>query len=119
MKSPDVKAEHQAARERVQKLTVIGLRPDLTPEQREAVRNAEESTRAEVKLRRKALDHEEQQPLPSASEPSLPPDPTIPSIARNPSLSTKPATSGSTTSTPPTTYTKSSPRRRSGTAASP
>ena len=89
--SDQLKAEHQAARDRVQKLTVIGLRPDLTPEKREAVREAEQSARAELKLRRKALDHaEQQQQPPSASEPPLPLGQTTPSLPQNPGSSTKP-----------------------------
>jgi hypothetical protein len=49
----------EAARQRVRDLTVIGLRDNLTPAQRAAVKQWERSSRAEVKLRQKALDHAE------------------------------------------------------------
>lgn len=50
------------ARQQVAMLTVIGLRDNLTPHERAAVKILERSARAEVKLRRKALlpDAEEQ-----------------------------------------------------------
>jgi len=51
------KAKLEAARERVRALTVIGLRDNLTSEQRAAVKDWERSSRAEVRLRQVALDH--------------------------------------------------------------
>src|SRR5580658_2455299 len=92
----------QEAKQRVADLTVIGMRDNLKPDQRQAVREAEVSARAEVKLRRKALEHAQTQPLPSEASPqNLPQDPTTPSPTPSPDLSTKPETSGSTTSTLP------------------
>lgn len=98
MRSADeAQAKLAETRQRVRDLTVIGLRDNLTPEQRSAVRDAELSARAETKLRQKALDHAQAQPSPSESEQNLPPALTTPSPNPNPSLSTKPETSGSTT----------------------
>jgi hypothetical protein len=51
------KAKLEAARQRVRDLTVIGLRDNLTPAQRAAVKDWERSSRAEVRLRQVALDH--------------------------------------------------------------
>jgi hypothetical protein len=42
-------------RQEVRNLTVIGMRPNLSADQRELIHNAERSARAEVKLRIKAL----------------------------------------------------------------
>ena len=42
-------------------LTVEAMRPDLSPEQKALVQNLHRSVRAEVDLRRKAKDHEDQQ----------------------------------------------------------
>jgi hypothetical protein len=42
-------------RQEVRNLTVMGMRPDLSEDKRELIRNAERSARAEVKLRIKAL----------------------------------------------------------------
>jgi hypothetical protein len=47
------------AHRRVQLLTVIGLRDNLTPAQRAAVKDWERSSRAAVKLAQKAVDHAE------------------------------------------------------------
>jgi hypothetical protein len=44
-------------RREVRNLTVMGMRPDLSVEKRELIRNAERSARAEVKLRIKALQY--------------------------------------------------------------
>jgi len=41
----------------VRNLTVIGMRPDLKPEDIELVKLLERSARAELKLRWRALDH--------------------------------------------------------------
>jgi hypothetical protein len=49
----------EAARQRVRDLIVIGLRDNLTPAQRAAVKQWERSSRAEVKLRQMAVDHAE------------------------------------------------------------
>lgn len=57
----ELKAKLEETRLRVRKLTVIGLRDNLTPQEREAVRDAERSARAELILRRKALDYAEKQ----------------------------------------------------------
>jgi hypothetical protein len=53
------RARLAAARERVRMLTVIGLRDNLTPQQRAAVKDWERSSRAVVQLSKKALDHAE------------------------------------------------------------
>ena len=66
---PPEDAGLQEARERVQLLTVIGLRDNLSPQQRENVKILERSARAEVKLRRRVLAAAEQ-------EPKSPPEPT-------------------------------------------
>jgi hypothetical protein len=57
----DLTDKLQETRQRVRNLTVIGLRPDLPPHKREVVRQLERSARAEVKLRRKALEHAQKQ----------------------------------------------------------
>jgi hypothetical protein len=44
-------------RQEVRNLTVMGMRPDLSDDKRELIRNAERSARAEVKLRIKALQY--------------------------------------------------------------
>ena len=44
-------------RREVHNLTVMGMRPDLSAEDRELIRNAERSARAEVKLRIEALQY--------------------------------------------------------------
>jgi hypothetical protein len=44
-------------RREVRNLTVMGMRPDLSAADRELIRNAERSARAEVKLRIKALQY--------------------------------------------------------------
>jgi hypothetical protein len=51
------RAKLEQARRRVRDLTVIGMRDNLTPRQRAAVKDWERSSRAEVKLRQLALDH--------------------------------------------------------------
>lgn len=48
------------AKSDVRHLTVMSLRPNLSPEKRELLRNLERSARAEVKLRLRALEHERQ-----------------------------------------------------------
>ena len=47
------------ARQEVRNLTVMAMRPDLTPEKAELVRNLERSARAVAKLRLKALRYAE------------------------------------------------------------
>jgi hypothetical protein len=47
------------ARQEVRNLTVMAMRPDLSPARAELLRNAERSARAEVKLRVKALRYAE------------------------------------------------------------
>jgi hypothetical protein len=54
------KAKLASTRQRVRDLTVIGLRDNLTSEQRAAVKDWERSSRAAAKLGQKALDHLEQ-----------------------------------------------------------
>ena len=44
-------------RREVRNLTVMGMRPDLSADKRELIRNAERSARAEMKLRIKALQY--------------------------------------------------------------
>lgn len=63
------------AKARVANLTVAGLRDDLTPDQREGVRNLEQSARAEVKLRRLAFEQEQAEAagLPIVPQPGTPP----------------------------------------------
>jgi hypothetical protein len=43
------------ARQEVRNLTVMAMKPDLTPAKAELIRNAERSARAEVKLRARHL----------------------------------------------------------------
>jgi hypothetical protein len=44
-------------RQEVRNLTVMGMRPDLSADKRELIRNGERSARAEVRLRIKALQY--------------------------------------------------------------
>lgn len=44
------------AEQEVRNLTVMGMRPDLTPEKRDIIKQLERSARAEVRLRVKALN---------------------------------------------------------------
>jgi hypothetical protein len=56
--SPSAKQQEKdlaSTRQEVRNLTVMALRPDLSPEKRELIRNLERSARAEVKLWVKAL----------------------------------------------------------------
>ena len=54
---PELQTKLADARREVGNLVVIGMRPDLTAGQLEIVRNLERSARAEVTLRKKALDY--------------------------------------------------------------
>jgi hypothetical protein len=53
----DLRRELAATRQEVRNLTVMGMRPGLTPEKVELIRNLERSARAEVKLRQRHLDY--------------------------------------------------------------
>lgn len=46
------------AQQEVRNLTVMGMRPDLSHEKREIIKQLERSARAEVSLRQMALNHE-------------------------------------------------------------
>jgi hypothetical protein len=48
-------------RQEVRNLTVMGMRPDLSADKRELIRNAERSARAEVRLRIMALQYFQEQ----------------------------------------------------------
>ena len=56
----EMEAKLADARREVRNLTVMRMRPDLRPDQLAAVHLLERSARAEVKLRKKALDYEKQ-----------------------------------------------------------
>src|SRR5579862_3113525 len=88
------------ARQEVRNLQVMGLRPDLSPQKAEFIRNLERSARAEVKLRHMALAYQRQQQSQQGPQ-SLPPDQTNVSVDPNLPASTKPETYASTTSIPP------------------
>jgi hypothetical protein len=51
-----LRQELKYAKQEVRNLTVMWMRPDLSPEKREIIRQLERSARAEVMLRHKALD---------------------------------------------------------------
>jgi hypothetical protein len=65
---PDIETlEHElrAVRQEVRNLQVLAMRPNQSAEKLELLRNLEQSARAEVKLRLKALNHAKQtRPLP-------------------------------------------------------
>jgi hypothetical protein len=65
---PDIETlerELRAVRQEVRNLQVLAMRPNLSAEKLELVRNLERSARAEVKLRLEALNHAKQtRPLP-------------------------------------------------------
>ena len=46
----------EAVRQEVRNLIIMGMRPDISPEERALIRNLERSARAEAKLRKRALD---------------------------------------------------------------
>ena len=86
-------ARLQEARQRVADLVVMSLRPDQTPEQLELLSQLERSARAEVRLRRKALDYSRQQNSPSSRR----------ALRATPALPIEPETSDSTSSELPKT----------------
>ena len=57
---PDLRTLRQKladTRQEVRNLTVLGMRPNLTPEKAELIRNLERSARAEAKLRHRHLEY--------------------------------------------------------------
>jgi hypothetical protein len=55
-----LKAKLEETRQRVRNLTVLGLDGTLSAQKKERLRNLELATREEAKLRRKALDYEQE-----------------------------------------------------------
>jgi hypothetical protein len=56
--SKELRQKLKDAKREVRNLSVMGMKPDLSPEKRETVKHLERSARAEVQLRQKALDHQ-------------------------------------------------------------
>jgi hypothetical protein len=76
--SPEFLAERlQDARQRVADLVVMGLRPEQSPDRLRLLSQLERSARAEVQLRRKALQWSQQQTALS-SQPAPQPKPVSP-----------------------------------------
>jgi hypothetical protein len=103
------------ARQRVNQLVVMQLRPNQSPESLGLLSDLEQLSRAEVRLRRKALTFLSDQ---SQSQPPTQPDQTSPLEPASPPLSTKPEISDSTTSTPPNPSTRVSGKPRRPTTTS-
>jgi hypothetical protein len=59
-----LRQELKDARQEVRNLTVMAMRPGMSPAKAELIRNLERSARAEVKLRLKALRYAESQAQP-------------------------------------------------------
>jgi hypothetical protein len=57
---PDLKtlqAEMKDCRQEVRNLTIMGMRPGQSPQEKEILHQLERSARAELKLWQKAIDH--------------------------------------------------------------
>ncbi len=57
---PDLKTmqrKMQNCRQEIRKLTIMGMKPGLTPEKKAFLHDLERSARAELKLRHKALEY--------------------------------------------------------------
>jgi hypothetical protein len=57
---PDLKTmqrEMQNCRQEIRNLTIMGMKPGLTPEKKAVLHDLERSARAELKLRQKAIEY--------------------------------------------------------------